>query len=81
LIILEWYFRKIGKAIPWSFWEARDTRTLFDIGINPQRASVTAHNALADAIDQAKGVQTVYQTLRTSTMSNGNYISPFASTR
>ena len=81
LIILEWYFRKIGKAIPWSFWEMRDTRTLFDIGINPNRATVTAHNALADAVDQAKGVQTVYQALRTSTMSNGNYIAPFASTR
>lgn len=80
LIILEWYFRKIGKAIPWSFWEMRDTRTLFDIGINPQRATVTAHNALADAIDQAKGVQTIYQTLRRSTMSDGTYISPFART-
>ena len=81
LIILEWYFRKIGKAIPWSFWEMRDTRTLFDIGINPQRATVTAHNALADAVDQAIGVQKVYRILRTSTMSDGNYIAPFANQR
>jgi DNA polymerase III epsilon subunit-like protein len=81
LIILEWYFRKIGKAIPWSFWEARDTRTLFDIGINPNRATITAHNALADAVDQAQGVQKVYRTLRSSTMSDGSYIKPFASTR
>ena len=81
LIILEWYFRKIGKAIPWSFWEMRDTRTLFDIGINPNRATVTAHNALADAVDQALGVQRVYRTLRLSTTNDGTYIAPFASTR
>jgi hypothetical protein len=81
LIILENYFRKIEKAIPWSFWEMRDTRTLFDIGINPNRATVTAHNALADAVDQAQGVQKVYRTLRTSTMSDGSYIAPLANQR
>lgn len=80
LIILENYFRKIEKAIPWSFWEMRDTRTLFDIGINPNRASITAHNALADAVDQAQGVQKIYRTLRTSTTSDGSYINPLAKT-
>jgi hypothetical protein len=78
LIILEHYFRKIGKAVPWQFWEMRDTRTLFDIGINPERATVTAHNALADALDQALGVQKVYRTLRSSTTKDGNYIVPLA---
>lgn len=78
LIILENYFRKIEKAVPWQFWEMRDTRTLFDIGINPERATVTAHNALADALDQALGVQRVYRTLRSSTTKDGNYIVPFA---
>ena len=78
LIILEHYFRKIEKAVPWKFWEMRDTRTLFDIGINPERATVTAHNALADALDQALGVQRVYRTLRSSTTKDGNYIVPFA---
>ena len=77
LIILENYFRKIGKAIPWQFWEMRDTRTLFDLGINPERATVTAHNALADAVDQALGVQRVFRTLRSSTTKDGNYITPF----
>ena len=77
LIILEHYFRKIEKAVPWKFWEMRDTRTLFDIGINPERAAVTAHNALADAVDQALGVQKVYTTLRSSTTKDGTYISPF----
>ena len=78
VIILEHYFRKIGKAVPWQFWEMRDTRTLFDIGINPERATVTAHNALADALDQALGVQKVYRTLRSSTTKDGNYIVPLA---
>jgi len=77
LIILEQYFRKIEKAVPWKFWEMRDTRTLFDIGINPERATVTAHNALADAYDQALGVQRVYRTLMSSTTKDGNYIAPF----
>jgi len=79
--ILEWYFRKIGKAIPWQFWEVRDTRTIFDVGINPNRPPVLKHHALEDAWNQAVGVQNVYKALRTSTMSNGNYIAPFASTR
>jgi len=64
--------------VPWQFWEMRDTRTLFDIGINPERATVTAHNALADALDQALGVQKVYRTLRSSTTKDGNYIVPLA---
>ena len=81
VIILENYFRKIGKAIPWSFWEVRDTRTIFDIGINPNRPPVLKHHALEDAWNQAVGVQNVYRTLRLSTMNDGKYIAPFASTR
>lgn len=81
LIILEHIFRKVGKAIPWQFWEARDTRTLFDIGINPNRPPVLAHHALEDAWNQAVGVQNVYRALRGSTMGDGKYIAPFASTR
>jgi hypothetical protein len=80
IIILEHIFRKVGKAIPWQFWEVRDTRTLFDLGINPKRASITAHNALADAVDQAQGVQKIFRTLRSSTMSDGAYINPLAKT-
>ena len=79
--ILEWYFRKIGKAIPWQFWEVRDTRTIFDVGINPNRPPVLKHHALEDAWNQAVGVQNVYKALRTSTMCNGSYIAPFANQR
>lgn len=81
VIILEHIFRKVGKAIPWQFWEVRDTRTLFDIGINPNRPPVLAHHALEDAWNQAVGVQNVYRALRGSTMGDGKYIAPFASSR
>jgi len=81
IIILEHYFRKIEKAIPWSFWEARDTRTLFDLGINPNRPPVLKHHALEDAWNQAVGVQNVFNALKTSTTSAGQYIQPFARER
>jgi hypothetical protein len=74
-------FKKIGKAVPWQFWEARCTRTLFDIGINPHRPPVLKHHALEDAWNQAVGVQNVFNTLKTSTTSAGNYIAPFARER
>jgi hypothetical protein len=81
IIICEHVFRKVGRAIPWKFWEVRDVRTAFDLGINPQRPPVTAHHALEDAWNQAVGIQNVYNTLRTSTTKDGNYIAPFANQR
>jgi hypothetical protein len=81
IIICEHVFRKIGRAIPWSFWEVRDVRTAFDLGINPHRPPVTAHHALEDAWNQAVGIQNVYNTLRTSTTSGGTYIAPFSKER
>ena len=78
IVILENVFRKIEKAIPWQYWETRDTRTLFDIGIDPRRPPVLKHHALEDAWNQAVGVQRVYNSLRTSTTSDGKYISPFS---
>jgi hypothetical protein len=81
IVICEHVFRKIGKAIPWSFWQVRDVRTAFDLGINPNRPPVLAHHALEDAWNQAVGIQNVYGTLRTSTTSAGDYIAPFANQR
>lgn len=81
VIILEWYFRKIGKAIPWSFWEVRDTRTMFDIGINPNRPPVLKHHALEDAWNQAVGVQNVFNKLRTASSVNGELFQPLANQR
>lgn len=81
VIILENLFRKVGKAIPWSFWEVRDTRTLFDLGINPNRPPVLKHHALEDAWNQAVGVQNVFKTLRSSTKYDGGLIQPFTNQR
>lgn len=80
VVICETVFRKLQKAVPWKFWEIRDVRTAFDLGINPQRPPITAHHALEDAWNQAVGIQNVYNTLRSSTMSDGKYITPFART-
>ena len=81
VIICENIFRKIQKAIPRQFWEVRDTRTLFDLGLNPNRPPVLKHHALEDAWNQAVGVQNILKTLRISTTSDGTYISPFANQR
>jgi hypothetical protein len=81
IVICEHVFRKIGKAIPWSFWQVRDVRTAFDLGINPNRPPVLKHHALEDAWNQAVGIQNVYGTLRTSTTSSGDYIAPFSNQR
>jgi hypothetical protein len=81
IVICEHVFRKINRAVPWKFWEIRDVRTAFDIGINPQRPPITAHHALEDAWNQAVGIQNVYNTLRTSTTYEGKMLQPFSNQR
>lgn len=78
VVICEHLFRKIGKAVPWSFWEVRDTRTLFDLGIDPKRPPVLKHHALEDAWNQAVGVQNVFKTLRSTSTYDGKLINPLA---
>lgn len=63
IIILEDIYRQINKPIAWEFWRCRDTRTLFDLADPEMEKSAEQHNALFDAIRQAKGVQTVYRKL------------------
>lgn len=57
--ILDTYYRALKKAPPWNYWQVRDTRTLFDLGYDPELPRTTAHKALDDANAQALGVQTV----------------------
>jgi 3' exoribonuclease, RNase T-like len=57
IIILEHIYRKLGKGAPWNFWDVRDTRTLFDLGYDPEMPKDAKHNALEDAYRQARGVQ------------------------
>ena len=63
LTILDTYYRKLNKTPPWSFWQIRDTRTLFDLGYDPEMPKEGLHNALEDASRQAIGVQTIYRKL------------------
>ena len=81
IVICETVFKRLQKACPWNFWQTRDCRTAFDLGINPNRPPVLQHHALQDAWNQAVGIQNVYTTLRTSTTKDGNYITPFANQR
>lgn len=81
IVICEHVFKKIQKAIPWSFWQVRCTRTLFDIGIDPKRPPVLKHHALEDAWNQAVGVQHVFQKLRTASSTDGEYFRPLASSK
>lgn len=53
--ILEEAFRRCGIAVPWKFWNVRDTRTVYDINNFDPRSvprSGTYHNALHDCEHQ-----------------------------
>jgi hypothetical protein len=64
LMILENIYRQLGKGFPWNFWQLRDTRTLFDLGYDPEMPQGSKHDALQDAIRQAIGVQNIYAKLK-----------------
>jgi exodeoxyribonuclease VIII len=63
LVILENIYRQLNKPLPWNYWQLRDTRTLFDLGHDPEMPQGSKHDALQDAIRQAVGVQHVYRKL------------------
>lgn len=61
---------KQSHATPWKFWNDRDVRTMVEIGkvigIDPKRDfpfEGVKHDALADAIHQAKYVSAIWQAL------------------
>lgn len=63
LMILQNIYDRLGRTYPWNFWQMRDTRTLFDIGFEPDMPQNAKHNALEDAKRQAIGVRNVYRKL------------------
>jgi hypothetical protein len=63
IVILENIYRQLGKPVPWNYWQIRDTRTLFDLGFDPDMPKGGKHDALEDAIRQAVGVQNMYRKL------------------
>lgn len=63
IMILQNIYDKLGRAYPWQYWQVRDTRTLFDIGFDPEMPQDSKHNALEDAKRQAIGVRNVFRKL------------------
>ena len=64
IAILENIYRQYGWPTPWQFWQIRDSRTLFGVHGDPRvKGRAGHHNALADCVYQAQGVQQVYNKL------------------
>jgi exodeoxyribonuclease VIII len=64
LMILQNLYDKLGRAYPWQYWQMRDTRTLFDLGHDPEMPQAAKHNALEDAKRQAIGVRNIFKKLK-----------------
>lgn len=73
LVIIEDLYRQLNKTVPWSYWQLRDTRTLFDLGFDADMTNDSKHDALADALRQARGVQTVFRKLNNLIIENENH--------
>lgn len=59
LVIIENIYKQLNRPLPWNYWQLRDTRTLFDLGFDANMPNESKHDALQDAIRQAKGVQNI----------------------
>lgn len=64
IVILENIMRQLGRSLPWNYWQIRDTRTIFDLGFDPDMPQGSKHDALQDAIRQAVGVQNIYAKMK-----------------
>jgi exodeoxyribonuclease VIII len=65
LVILQLAFRRLEMVEPWQYYDMRDTRSIFALGIDPAMPQAQKHNALEDAKRQAVGVQNVMKELIT----------------
>ena len=64
IAILENIYRQLVRTPPWQYWQIRDTRTIFDLGYDPDMPQASKHDALQDAIRQSVGVQNIYSKLK-----------------
>lgn len=69
-VILRSSYSLTGQVAPWQWWNDRDVRTIVELGkalgFDPKKDMPfdgTRHNALADAIHQAKYVSAIWQKL------------------
>jgi hypothetical protein len=69
--ILEHAYLQLGLDIPWKFWNVRDCRTVLDMyefargGLSKSMVKSLEHNALSDAIAQAKQLCKMWRILCT----------------
>lgn len=62
--LLDAAYRAAALKAPWAFWNARCTRTLYELaGVSPDRSKGTHHNALDDAINQAEAAVLAHRKL------------------
>lgn len=59
IMVIENLCHEHKLPVPWNYYDIRDVRTIFNLGIHPGMNKTTLHNALADAYEQAKGVQNI----------------------
>jgi len=64
IAILEDLYRQLERTPPCQYWQIRDTRTMFDLGWDPDMPKAGKHDALQDAIRQSIGVQNIYTKLK-----------------
>lgn len=69
-VIVKNAYDRTGLPVPWAFWNDRDVRTIVDlgqqIGFDPKRDMPfqgVKHDALADAVHQARYVSAIWQRL------------------
>jgi len=63
-VLLDAACRACGLKTPWSPYDVRDTRTLYELaGVKPDRAKGVHHNALDDARAQAAAVTLAHSKL------------------
>lgn len=68
VVILEYWYKRFwpNESLPWHYADTRDARTLFELAGIAKADRIkadTPHNALSDAIAQAKTVQMAYKKL------------------
>jgi len=68
IVMLEWAYRAQDKGIPWKYWQARDTRTVFGMvkdhkQFMPEQALSMKHHALWDCWVQLVTVQNIIRSL------------------
>lgn len=63
LNIVEHFSRELKRGVAWSYWQARDARTLYSLVPGLQRPAAAKHHALWDCWSQVVGVQRVFRHL------------------